>query len=180
MAAVGRSGETTIMTNNIYDNNAKEIDPEKVRTVITALIESNFNLVDDVLKDLNYSPGVTLEQKINQGTEILLHSKSGNIPVRSANEGQSYNGDGNATFTVSASDGNHDEELFVEVTFPSVGTSSYIPIINFEVTGTPWHENNAVAVTWGGLTSTSINVYLQRIYNNPVGKIWVTLLKLPS
>ena len=65
MAAQGRSGETSTMNENIYDNNAKEIDPAKVRAVITALIESNFNLVDDFLKDLNYSAGVTLENAIS-------------------------------------------------------------------------------------------------------------------
>lgn len=181
MAAQGRSGETSTMNSNIYNNDAKEIDPQKVRTVITTLIESNFNLVDDILKDLNYSPGVTLEQQINSaaGTTVLLHSKSGIIDVLNATEGQFYNGDGNATFRVNPVDGNHDTELEILAAFPSVGTSNYMPIVAFEVTGSPWHENNAVIVTWGNPSSTTLRVYLQRVYNNPFGRIWVTLLRLP-
>ncbi len=48
MAAEGRGPLTLKMNNNVYDNNAKEIDPQKVRTILAALIESNFNMVDDV------------------------------------------------------------------------------------------------------------------------------------
>lgn len=180
MAATGRSGETTIMTNNIYDNNAKEIDPAMVRAVITSLIESNFNLVDDVLKDLNYSSGVTLETKINQSSEILLFSKSGNIPVRTATEGTYYNGDGNATFRVNPVNGNTDDELEILVSFPTVGTSNYMPIIGFEATGSPWDKNIAVIINFASVSATGIRIYLQRVYDNPVGKIWLTLLKLPS
>lgn len=182
MAEEGRGALTSKMNSNVYDNNAKEIDPQKVRTILSALIESNFNLVDDFLQELNYSPGVTLEQQINNaaGTNVLLHSKSGVIPVLSANEGEFYNGDGNATFQVSAADGNHDNELFVQVSFTDLGTSNYMPIVAFEVTGTPWHSNNAVIVTWGSPTSTTLRVYLQRVFDNPFGKIWLTLLKLPD
>src|SRR5690606_7703761 len=182
MAEEGRGSLTSKMNSNIYDNNAKEIDPQKVRTILAALIESNFNLVDDFLQDINYSPGVTLEQQINNsaGTNVLLHSKSGIIPVLNAQEGQSYNGDGNATFTVSANDGNHADELYFQVSFPNVGTTNYHPIVSFEVTGTPWHENNAVIATWGTPAATTLRVYLQRVYDNPFGRIWVTLLKLPS
>lgn len=180
MAQVGRSGITSIINNNIYDNNAKEIDPEKVRAVLNQIRDSYFNLVDDLLKNVEYDTGVTLEETINAGSGVLLHSKSGNIPVRTAQEGQSYNGDGNATFTVSASDGNHDDELYIQVSFSNVGTSNYHPIIGFEVTGSPWHENNAVFASFSNPTATTLRIYLQRVYNNPVGKIWLTLLKLPS
>lgn len=182
MAEEGRGSLTSKMNSNIYDNNAKEIDPQKVRNILAALIESNFNLVDDFLQSVNYSPGVTLEEQINNaaGTNVLLHSKSGVIPVRTANEGQFYNGDGNATFKVSANDGNHDDELFIEVTFPNLGTSNYMPIVAFEVTGTPWHDNNAVIVTWASPQSSTLRVYLQRVYDNPFGRIWVTLIKLPD
>ena len=60
MAAVGRTDETQIVNDNVYDNNAKEIDPAMVRAVLQSLIESNFNIVDDVLKNMNYDTGVTL------------------------------------------------------------------------------------------------------------------------
>ena len=181
MAAVGRGGETSIMNNNIYDNNAKEIDPAKVRAVIATLIESNFNLVDDVLKDLNYSPGVSLEQQINNAanTSVLLHSKSAVIPVRTAPNGTYYNGEGNATFRVNPVNGNIDDELEIMAAFPSVGTSNYMPIIAFERTGTPWNESIGVIVNFGSVSATSIRIYLQRVYDNPFGKIWLTLLKLP-
>lgn len=67
MAAVGRAQETTTVANNVYDNNAKEVDPEKVRAAFATVIESNFNLIDDELKDLDYEAGVTLEQKFAGG-----------------------------------------------------------------------------------------------------------------
>ena len=66
MAAVGRADETIIVNDNIYDNNAKEINPAMVRAVLASLIESNFNLVDDVLKNLNYDTGVTLSQYVSR------------------------------------------------------------------------------------------------------------------
>lgn len=70
MAAIGRNGETTTVNNNIYDNNAKEVDPEKVRAALAVIIESNFNLVDDLLKDMDYDTGQTLQQKLDNASTI--------------------------------------------------------------------------------------------------------------
>lgn len=178
MAAIGRSGETQITNQKIYDNNAKAIRPDMVRDVIKSLIESNFNLVDDVLKDMNYSTGITLEQQLTASVGgVLLHTKSSIINVRDQAEGSNVSGDSRATFKIDSNDGNHSEELKVDVTFPDVG-SDYMPVISFEATGTPWHLNNAVFATFGNATRTSISVYLQRIFDSPFGKIWLTLIKV--
>lgn len=65
MAAVGRTGETSAVGSNIYDNTNKEITPAKVRAALAVLIESNFNLVDDELKNLKYDGSNTLAQVIS-------------------------------------------------------------------------------------------------------------------
>lgn len=182
MAAVGRGSETSIMNSNIYDNNAKEIDPAKVRAVIATLIESNFNLVDDYLQSINYAPGITLSQQFESSASgsVLLHSKSGVIDVRGQANGSNVTGDGNATFTVASVEGNVNEELQVQASFSNLGTSNYMPVISWEATGSPWHQNNAVFCSFGSASSTTIRIYLQRMYDNPFGKIWLTLLKLPD
>lgn len=177
MAAVGRSGETDKVNENIYDNTAKEITPEKVRAALAVIIESNFNLVDDLLKNVKYDTGITLETKLGQNTGVLLNTKSALLSILSATEGQFYNGDTKATWQVSPDDGNHDDELWLNVVFPSVGTSSYIPIINWEVNGT-WHQNNAVFGSYSHATATSIRLYFQRVYDNAVGTCHLTLLKV--
>ena len=181
MAAVGRGAETSTMNGNIYDNNAKEIDPAKVRAVIATLIESNFNLVDDYLQSINYSPGVTLSQQFaaSASGSVLLHSKSGVIDVRGQANGSNITGDGNATFQVASVEGNVNDELQVQATFSNLGTSNYMPVISWEVTGSPWHQSNAVFCSFGSVEATSIRIFLQRIYDNPFGRIWLTLLRLP-
>lgn len=177
MAAVGRTGETDSVNDNIYDNDAKEITPEKVRAALAVIIESNFNLVDDLLKNANYDTGVTLETKLSSNTGVLLNTKSALMSILTADEGSFYNGDSNATWQVNPSDGNHDTELWLDVVFPSVGTTDYIPIINWEPNAT-WHSNNAVFGSYSHATATSIRLYFQRVYDNAVGTCHLTLLKV--
>jgi len=71
MAKVSRSQERTIADQQIYDNNAKEVTPEMVKLVLDALIDSNYNLVDDTLKSLKYDSSQTLEQKFNDVSDVL-------------------------------------------------------------------------------------------------------------
>lgn len=174
MAAVGRAGETDAVQDNIYDNTSKEITPEKVRAALAVIIESNFNLVDDLLKDAKYDTGQTLEQKFSANPGVLLNTKSSVIPVLTATVGAFYNGDANATWQVTA---RVNIELYLTVTFPSVGTSSYIPIINWSPNGT-WHENIAISPAFSNATATSIRIYLQRIYESPSGVVSLTLIKV--
>lgn len=70
MAAVGRTGETSSVSSNIYDNTNKEITPAKVRDALAVLIESNFNLVDDELKNLKYDATRTLSQMFTEGPKV--------------------------------------------------------------------------------------------------------------
>jgi len=174
MAAVGRAGETSSVDSNIYDNSAKEITPEKVREALAVIIESNFNLVDDFLKNVNYDTGQTLAQKFDVNPGVLLNTKSSVIPVLSATVGAFYNGDANATFQITS---RVDTEVYISVTFPSVGTSSYIPIINWKPNGT-WHQNIAVVPAFSNETATSVIIYLQRVFENPTGVVHLTLIKV--
>lgn len=174
MAAVGRAGETDAVQDNIYDNSAKEITPEKVRAALAVIIESNFNLVDDLLKDANYDTGQTLQQKLDSNPGVLLNSESSVIPVQSATEGAFYNGDANATFQVTSKGV---DALYLTVSFPNLGTTSYVPFISWEINGT-WHTSNAVFCSWSNKTATSIRVYLQRVYDSPSGRVHVTLIKV--
>ena len=174
MAAVGRAGETDAVQDNIYDNSAKEITPEKVREALAVIIESNFNLVDDLLKNANYDTGQTLQQKLDSNPGVLLNTQSSVIPVKTATVGAFYNGDANATFQATASVSG---ELYLTVTFPSVGTTSYIPVINWEPNGT-WHQNNAVFGAFSNRTATSIRIYMQPVFDHPSGRVHLTLLKV--
>lgn len=174
MAAVGRAGETDAVQDNIYDNSAKEITPEKVRAALAVIIESNFNLVDDLLKDVNYDAGQTLEQKLDANPGVLLNTKSSVIPLSSPTVGAFYNGDANATIQVTAW---VNTEVYLTVAFDNLGTTNYIPIINWSPNGT-WHENIAVIPAYSNATATSIRIYLQRVYESPSGILGLTLLKV--
>lgn len=176
MAAVGRAGETTAVQNNIYNNTAKEITPEKVREALAVIIESNFNLVDDLLKNAKYDTGQTLSQKLDSNPGVLLNTVSSVIPVSSPTEGAFYSGDANATFQVNAA-GWVNAEVWLDVVFPTVGTTDYIPILSWETNGT-WHQSCAVFLSWSNKTATSIRVYLQRVYDSPSGKVHLTLIKV--
>jgi hypothetical protein len=174
MAAVGRAGETSSVGDNIYDNSAKEITPALVREALAVIIESNFNLVDDVLKNVNYDTGQTLAQKFNANPGVLLNTKSSVIPILSATVGGFYNGDANATFQVTE---RINTEVYITVAFSTIGTTSYIPIINWSPNGT-WHENISIIPAYSDATATSIRIYLQRAFENPSGVVTVTLIKV--
>lgn len=64
MAAVGRQEENESVDQNIYDNNAKEINPQMVRDALKVIIDSNFNLVDDLLSEVRYDETRTLAQAL--------------------------------------------------------------------------------------------------------------------
>lgn len=133
MAATNRTGELSEMNNNIYDNNAKEIDPAMVRAVITSLIESNFNLIDDILKDLNYDTGVTLQEVIspplwgatgyfNVGT--TSGSLTGNEGIVSSVTASAIsNGDG-TQLTVTLNESIADRRLLLQVYTNSTNTDA--------------------------------------------------------
>lgn len=89
MAATGRSGLETILDNNIYDNNSKDISPSMHRTVVSSMIESNFNLVDDELVALTYSEGQTLAQKFD--SIASLQSVTATLSTWSANSQRTVN-----------------------------------------------------------------------------------------
>lgn len=63
MAKGTRAQERTIADQQIYDNNAKEIDPAMVKLALDSIIDSNFNLLDDELQALKYAGTQTLAQK---------------------------------------------------------------------------------------------------------------------
>ena len=173
---MNREAIKSLIDNNLPNNNEKAITPEMTREVLDALADNSVNPESDTLDGLEYKGGQTLEEKFDSfGGGILMHSKSSNINVRSQANGSNVSGDENATMVVPAG-GNHQEELRIDVSFPTVGTTNYIPIIGWEANDT-WHSNNAVIVAFGNISATGISVYLQRVYDSPQGKIHVTLLK---
>lgn len=177
MAKETRAQLTQKVLDRVFDNNAKQVTTKNVRDVFNALIESCFNLLDDELKSLKYEGNITLEQAIDSQL-VLLHSKSAIIDVRNQAEGSNVSGDSNASMVVSSNDGNHDNDLWLEVSFSDIGTTNYFPILMFESTGSPWHQSNNVVLTFGSINSSSLNVYLQGDTASPFGKVWLTLLKL--
>lgn len=126
MAAVGRTDETQIVNDNIYDNNAKEITPEMVRTVMATLIESHFNLVDDFLQNLNYSSGVTLQEKFEESSDPLWGETGsfdvvGTVGAISGGSGivssasQSASGSADSEVTINLSQSISDRKIIVTI-----------------------------------------------------------------
>lgn len=181
MAKVSRSQERTIADQQIYDNNAKEITPEMVKLALDAIIDSNYNLVDDELYNQIYQGSQTLEQKFEQQNNggVLLSSISAEFSVLNQPGNTTVTGDGKMTMQV-PSNGNHRSDLRVNCTFPSVGTDNYMPVVTWIAsTGTnDWWVESLVNVTVGNLTDQSLSVFLYRLANNPLGKIRVTLFKI--
>lgn len=118
MAKVSRSKEREIADQQIYDNNAKEITPEMVKLVLDAIIDSNYNLVDDELYNLIYQGSQTLEQKINEGSGSLpLWGATGNFDVGSSTSVGNIPGSQGLIGTVTGTrEGTHETSLAVTLT----------------------------------------------------------------
>lgn len=183
MAKVSRSQERTIAGQQIYENNAKEVTPEMVKLVLDALIDSNFNLVDDRLHNQLYQGTQTLAQKFDEssgsGGAVLLSSISAEFSVLNQPGNTVVTGDSQMTMQV-PNNGNHRSDLRVNCTFPSVGTANYMPVVTWIAsTGVnDWWSESLVNVTVGNLTNQSLSVFLYRLANNPLGRIRVTLFKI--
>lgn len=176
MAKVSRAQERTIADQEIYENNAKEVTPAMVKIALDAIIDSNFNLVDDELQGQLYAGTQTLSEKFAEqgaGTQILLRTKTTAINSHTQGVGSVVSGDSNATIEVTGNSGN---SLRLRVTFDSVGTSNYIPVIQWEVTGTPWEDRNNNIMSFGQLSATGLDVYIMNVSTASIGKVWVTLL----
>lgn len=168
---------TEAIDNNVPDNNEKAITPEMVRTALQALNDGAFVPDSDTLEDMAYDAEQTLAEKLDASSGgVLLHTSSGNINVRNQAQGSNVSGDAKSTMTIPTG-GNHEEELRIRVTFTDSVSGDYTPIVTWEANAT-WHANNAVITAWGDKSSTGMDVYLQRIYDSPVGKIHVTLIKV--
>lgn len=155
MAAQGRSGETSTMNSNIYDNNAKEIDPAKVRAVIAALIESNFNLVDDFLKDLNYSAGVTLEDAIASPPLV------GTVTGINVGEDESYGVTGIISSTNVIDSNGTDSNIEVNLS-QSIAGKVIVPTL-FYTSGNYNSNNDVCTPILRVISSTKITVGLRKV-----------------
>lgn len=163
MAAVGRADETIVVNDNVYDNNAKKITPEMVRAVIAVLIESNFNLVDDFLKPLNYETGVTLEEKFAEN--IFLASGTiniGNATSQSVGSTFTVTGDFASATVDNVSVGN---DTLITVNFTSaLSTNNYMPIIITQSNSVDYNNDNDLIVTnFKSQTTTSFQVSIRKI-----------------
>lgn len=182
MAKVSRSQERTIADQQIYDNNAKEVTPEMVKLALDALIDSNYNLVDDRLQDQLYAGSQTLAQKLDEQSNggVLLYSQSKEISILNQQTNSDVSGDTNMVMTV-PSNGNHRNELRIDCTFPSVGTSNYMPVATWVInapSNNNWPDRPMGLVSVGNLTATSLSIFLFRVANNPIGRVKITLLKI--
>lgn len=118
MAKVSRAQERTIADQQIYDNNAKEVTPEMVKLALDAVIDSNFNLVDDELYNQTYQGSQTLEQKLNESSGALpLWGATGNFDVGSSTSVGNISGSQGLVGTVTGTrDGTHETSLAVTLT----------------------------------------------------------------
>lgn len=180
MAKVSRAAERTTADAQIYDNNAKEITPSMVKLALDALIDSNYNLVDDRLQNQLYAGNQTLAQKFEQQGNggVLLYSQSASISVLNQSPG-TVSGDSNMAMVI-PSNGNHRNELRINCTFPSVGTANYMPVVTWVIEAPvgDWPDRPMALVSVGNLTATSLSIFLYRVANNPVGRVKISLLKI--
>lgn len=117
MAKVSRSQQRTIADQQIYDNNAKEITPEMVKLVLDAIIDSNYNLVDDELYNQTYQGGQTLEQKLESSGSLPLWGSTGNFDVGSSTSVGNIPGSQGLVGTVTGTrEGAHETSLAVTLT----------------------------------------------------------------
>jgi len=65
MSQKGRVALKQVVDQKIYDNNNKEILASMHREVLADYRDSNFNLIDDELKNVKYNSTQTLEQYLN-------------------------------------------------------------------------------------------------------------------
>lgn len=162
MAAVGRANEIIAVEANVYDNTGKEITPEMVRTVLGVLIESNFNLVDDIMKGLKYDLGITLEEKLLQMGALA----SGTINIGNATSqsvGATFPVTGFASATVAAVTSGSDQ--LIDVVFSSqLNTSNYMPVVAVR-SNMPNHEsdNDLVVNTFKAPTINGFQISIRKL-----------------
>ena len=162
MAAVGRADEIIAVEANVYDNTGKEITPEMVRTVLGVLIESNFNLVDDIMKGLKYDLGITLEQKFNQAGALA----SGTINIGNATSqsiGTNFSVTGFASATVAAVTSGADQ--LINVVFSTqLNTNNYMPVVAVR-SNSPNHEvdNDLVVHTFKAPTINGFQISIRKL-----------------
>lgn len=164
MAQKGRTDLTSGINSNIYDNNNKEILAAMVRNVLEDFRDSNFNLIDDELKNVTYKivgdTKITLEQYLN--------SVIGSLPVYGTIIGvdpggskSSYTTDGIISSCTRVSGSRSDTLL--EVNFSqSISNRRLIPVLT--TTSSNWDaQNDVLGPVIRRLSSTRIHLALREV-----------------
>ena len=136
-----------LVEQNIYDNNNKEILAEMLREVLLEYITSNFNLIDDELKEVKYNSTQTLEQ--------YLDTVIGAVPVYGVVEGVNV-GASSGSLTTSG--------IISSASYTGGGGNSSLITINFS-------ESIANKILIPVLTTTSLDYNAQNTLLVPVIRV---------
>lgn len=151
-----------IIDSNVYDNNNKEILASMMRTVLEALMNSDFNKDDDQLQNLKYDSTKTLAQQFAL-LPIIKKAKIGPFNV-------GYNGIQNIDFqgdnVVSCINNQTGPHAFLDITF-SVDITNTNFIFNLEIDnptlGRLVDNGNLLYPVYGILNPTTIRVHFREI-----------------
>lgn len=152
----------SIIDSNVYDNSNKEILASMMRTVLEALMNSDFNKDDDQLQNLKYNASKTLAQQFAL-LPIIKKAKVGPFNV-------GYNGiesiDVEGDDIVSCVNNQTGPHAFLDITF-SVDITNTNFIFNLEIdnpTGGRLIDNgNLLYPVYGILNPTTIRIQFREI-----------------
>jgi len=180
MAQKKRTGITSSINSNIYDNGNKEIFAAMVREVLDDVKDSYFNLLDDQLANMKFNNENTLQEYFNKVTgRVPLRGTVENFDVGSTNTGQDTGGfdvDGiiSSAYTVKVTRDDH----LIEINFSkSIGNRFLIPVIR-STAGSYWDDQNDIATPVIIIISTTkIKVAIREI-SNPTQNISLDIIAI--
>ena len=167
MAQKKRTGITSSINSNIYDNGNKEIFAAMVREVLDDVKDSYFNLLDDQLANMKFNNEKTLQQYLNEiagskpetGAVLDVDGNAGateNNPIEFRTDGII-----SSAYEILTSGG---QDILYEINFAkSIGTRQLIPVLEYG-NGVNWNkQNDFTTPVIRRISTTRINLAIREI-----------------
>ena len=141
MAQKKRTGITSSINSNIYDNGNKEIFAAMVREVLDDVKDSYFNLLDDQLANMKFNNEKTLQQYLNEiaGSKPETGALVGIDGNAASGTYITTSGIISSASQITTSGG---EDILYEINFAkSIGTRQLIPVLEYG-SGVNWNNQN--------------------------------------
>jgi len=164
MAQKTRNQLTQLTNSNIYDNGNKEILAQMLRLVVQDHRDSNFNLLDDLLKNFRYNATQSLEQYIDSVLgRVPIYGTVSGIDVGASTQTLAVDGIVIISASIIQNDG---ADTLYKIDFSeSIANRRLVPVLQFNDNNWNIH-NDVVTPVIRRISSQTINVAMREVSNN--------------